>query len=283
MRLTLAVLGLAVTGLALSLWIGFRRQQRAGSQLTEALIRGAGDDAVERAQVNELHDLPAPVARYFRRVLQHEQPAIRLARLTQAGTLRADMHSDRWLSFEANQLIAPAATGFVWNARVVIAPLIHVQVRDALIAGRGSGQVNLLSAFTVASDGGHAAINAGALHRYLAEAVWYPTALLPSAKLRWSPIDDSTALATLTDNDVSVALEFRFNSAGEVASIFSGGRWGRFDGAYEQLPWEGHFRNYVTRDGMIVPSEGEVGWYADGEWRSVWKGTVTESHYEFAR
>ena len=126
-------------------------------------------------------------------------------------------------------------------------------------------------------------MNSGALHRYLAEAVWYPTALLPSAKLRWTAIDDDTALATLTDNEVSVALEFRFNATGEVASIFTPGRWGKFEGGYKQVPWEGHFRTYVTRDGMIVPSEGEVGWYSDGAWRSIWKGTVTDATYEPAR
>jgi hypothetical protein len=141
----------------------------------------------------------------------------------------------------------------------------------------------LLSAFTIAADGDDPEMNSGALHRYLAEAVWYPTALLPSVKLGWSAIDDNTALATLTDNGVGVSLEFRFNSAGEVASIFTPGRWGKFDGRYKQASWEGHFRNYVARDGMVVPSEGEVGWYSEGEWRSVWKGTVTGATYEFAR
>ena len=42
-------------------------------------------------------------------------------------------------------------------------------------------------------------LNAGALHRFLAESLWFPTALLPSAKLVWTPVDDLYALATLTD------------------------------------------------------------------------------------
>jgi hypothetical protein len=87
----------------------------------------------------------------------------------------------------------------------------------------------------------------------------------------------------LTNDDISVSLEFRFNAAGEVASVFTPGRWGKFEDGYKQVPWEGHFRNYVTRDGMVIPLEGEVGWYSDGEWRSVWKGTVTDATYELAR
>lgn len=232
-KLTLVGLGVVVVGLTFALWLGSRWQQRAFSELVEPLVRVSSPRGVTQVNLNPLNDLPAPVARYFRRVLQQKQPIIQLACFTQVGTLRTNVHSDRWLKFEANQIVAPPATGFLWNACVAMAPLLHVRVRDALIAGHGSGQVSFLSAFTIAADGGNLEMNSGALHRYLAEAVWYPTALLPSAKLRWSAIDDNTALATLTDNGVSVSLEFRFNSAGEVASIFTPGRWGKFDGGYK--------------------------------------------------
>ena len=110
--------------------------------------------------------------------------------------------------------------------------------------------------------------------------VRYPTALLPSAKLRWSAIDANTALATLTDNGVSVSLEFRFDATGEVTGIYTPARWGTFDGGYRQVPWEGHFRDYRERDGIVAPSEGEVGWYSEGKWRAVWKGKIIEANYE---
>ena len=127
-------------------------------------------------------------------------------------------------------------------------------------------------------------MDSGSLHRYLAEAVWYPTALLPSDKLRWSPVNDTTATATLTDGETTVALEFRFTESGEVARIYSPGRWGSFDGRFRQVAWEGHFSNYERRDGILVPSQGEVGWYSsDGEWQAVWKGEVTNVNYEFNR
>ena len=282
-RLTLLGLGVFVAGLALALSLGSRSQQRALAQLGESLVRVSSPRGAAQVTLNELIGVPVPVARYFTRVLQQEQPIIKLARFSQTGTLRTDAKGDRWLKFEASQIVAPLAIGFLWDARVAMAPLLHVRVRDALIAGQGSGQVSLLSAFTVAAAGGNLEMNSGALHRYLAEAVWYPTALLPSAKLRWSAIDDNTALATLTDNGVTVSLEFRFNIAGEVAGIYTPARWGTFDGGYKQVPWEGHFRKYVNRGGIVVPSEGEVGWYLEDKWRSVWKGTITEATYEFAR
>lgn len=74
--------------------------------------------------------------------------------------------------------------GFVWDARVRIAPLLHIHVRDAYADGEGNGAVSLLSAITVAEKRGGTTLNAGELYRYLAEGVWYPTALLPPAGVR---------------------------------------------------------------------------------------------------
>ncbi len=118
------------------------------------------------------------------------------------------------------------------------------------------------------------------MHRYLAEAVWYPTALLPRAGLQWTPIDDRKALATLTDQGTSVALEFRFNAADEVSGVYAAGRYRKVGRRYQLTPWEGHFTRYQVRDGMRVPIEGEVGWYLSGEWQPVWSGTLTDLRYE---
>lgn len=225
-----------------------------------------GDDGLE--------NVPPPVTRYLRFALPTPKQ-IQEVRLRQTGILRTSLTSERWMPFEAEHVVLPPATGFVWNARVRVAPFLHVRVRDALIEGNGSGQVSLLSVFPLRAAASTPEMNSGSLHRYLAEAVWYPTALLPSRTLKWTAIDATTALATLTYRDVSVSLEFRFAQTGEVTSIYTPARWGMFSGQYRQVPWEGHFRDYRERDGVVVPAEGDVGWYANGEWRAVWNGTVT--------
>jgi len=133
----------------------------------------------------------------------------------------------------------------------------------------------------LASAHGDPRLNAGALHRYLAEAAWYPTALRPSAALRWTPVDAGRALATLTADGTTVSLEFRFGDDGAITGIHTPARWGRFGGGYEERPWEGRFGRSVARDGLRVPSEGEVGWYVDGAWQRVWSGRIVASHYTF--
>lgn len=135
----------------------------------------------------------------------------------------------------------------------------------------------------MASESARHELNSGALHRYLAEAAWYPTALLPSSALQWSPINSSKALATLTDTGVTVSLEFRFNEAHEITSVYTPGRWEKFIGGYRQTPWEGRFHSYRQKEGMLVPSGGEVGWYHGGTWQQVWIGGIVGSEYEFVQ
>lgn len=227
-----------------------------------------------------LAELPAPVARYFGRIFHDGQAPIRVAHLTQTGALRATLRGRHWLSFDSVQEIRPPSVSFDWDARVRFGPLVHLRVRDSLFEGRGGSRVDLWSAIKLGADADRPELNAGALHRYLAEAVWYPTALLPSAHLAWSPIDDRKALATLTSHGTTVSLEFHFNREGEVAAIYTPQRWMKSGRKYVQMPWEGHFFGYWECSGMLIPSAGEVGWHVNGKWEAYWKGRVTFASYE---
>lgn len=232
---------------------------------------------------DDLKDLPDPVYRYVKHVLAEDQRPIRAMRMTQRGELRTDVHRERWMKFRAQQVVMPYSRSFSWDAKVRILPLVHVRVRDAYTDGVGTGQVQVLSALTIASDRNKPELNSASLHRYLAEAVWYPSALLPSAGVQWSSIDDRRALATLTDFGNTVSLEFRFNEATEVIGIHTEGRWSRTANGYELMPWEGHFSAYRRHQGVLVPSRGEVGWYANGRLEIVWKGEITSLEHQFER
>jgi hypothetical protein len=264
---------LAMLGGFIALRIGRRRQRRALSAIENRLL----ESRVERPTPSpaDLRALPPPVGRYLRCVMAPGRH-IAAVRLRQRGTLRTDVRGDRWLPFEAEQLIVPGACGFVWNAQVALASLVHIGVRDALVAGEGSGEVSLQSAWTIRSQRGLAEVTSGSLHRYLAEGLWCPTVLWPSEVLQWTAIDDSRALATLTADGTAVSLEFRFTDSGEVSSIYTPGRWGAFGDGYHQVAWGGRLDDYQSLAGVRIPMRAQVGWYVDGVWAPVWRGQVVE-------
>jgi Family of unknown function (DUF6920) len=279
-RWLLVASGVIVVGAAVAVLIGQARETSKAEQMVATLIQSASWPASGTVDFDSFSELPPPVAHYFRHVLTDGQKLIRTAKMHQSGVLRTSTTTERWSSFTASQLAVPPATGFMWNAKVGMPLAAHVRVLDSYIAGVGSGRVSLLSAFAVASEAGAPELNSGALHRYLAEAVWCPTALLPQSGVVWSPMNDHSAMATLTDRGTTVSLAFRFNEVGEVTGIYSPGRFGSLDGGYKRVPWEGHFRDYQVQAGMRVPLYGEVGWYDDRALQLVWKGNVMDVQYE---
>lgn len=281
-KLTLAGLGLVGVGLGLAMWFGSARWNGKTSQFVDKLIQGIPRREAKTVAFQDFERLPAPVAKYFRWALEEGQPLIRSARIVQVGEFRAREGDGGWSPFEAKQYFSAQPPGFVWDASIRMAPLMKVRVRDAYVAGQGSMQGKILSLATVVDERGKAELNAAALQRYLAEAVWFPTALLPSKGVEWSAVDKKRALATLTDFGTTVSLEFHFDDGGEITSVSTPGRYREANGKYELTPWVGHFRSYEERDGMRIPIEGDVEWQLPGGSFPYWKGRIVNVEYDFA-
>ena len=82
-----------------------------------------------------LAELPKPVEEYFRNVLVDGQKLINLARFQQVGELKVDSKSKNCLQFEASYFVSKSPAAFIWDAKINIAPALHVRVRDSLLGG----------------------------------------------------------------------------------------------------------------------------------------------------
>lgn len=71
----------------------------------------------------------------------------------------------------------------------MMAVSIAFRVIDLYEQSEGILRARLLGVIPVASIGPNPEMNEGELVRYPAEAVWYPTALLPSQGVEWSTIE----------------------------------------------------------------------------------------------
>jgi hypothetical protein len=228
---------------------------------------------------NEIEGLPDPVQRYFQAVLKDGQPIVAAVNLTQQGLFNMSETKAKWSPFTATQFVTTQRPGFDWDARIQMAPGVNAFVHDAYMLGEGSLHASLLGLFTVADVRGTPEAALGELLRFFAEMPWYPTALLPSQGVRWEAIDNTSARATLSDAQTTVSLVFRFNAEGTIETMRAEAR---YRDKLTAMPWSGRFWDYSTRDGMLIPLQGEVGWeYPDGIWL-YYKGKVTEINYEFA-
>lgn len=231
----------------------------------------------------EVENLPPPVRRYFHAVLKDGQPIVSAAQLTHEGQFNMGETQAKWSRFTSNQVAITRRPGFDWDGRIAMAPGLNVFVHDAYVAGEGILHAELLGLVTLADIRGTPEAAQGELMRFLAEAAWYPTALLPSQGVRWEAIDNMSARATLTDGATTVSLDFRFDAAGLLSGVRAAARHRTVNGVLVATPWQGRFWGYEVRDGMRIPLEGEVAWeLPEGLW-PYWRGRATEISYEFAR
>jgi hypothetical protein len=251
------------------------------NRATQRMVARLGSTRLSSAVFTpeELEGLPAPVARYFRLALRPGQPLIRTARFRQKGRFWLGGRDGRWSPFAAEETFSANPPGFVWDAAIRMAPFLSARVRDGYVAGTGSMRARLASVIPLVDRSGGPELAAGALQRYLAEAVWLPTALLPSSGVAWTPVDGRTARATLSDGATTVSLDFTFGENGEIHSTYTPARSREVDGRWVPTPWTGSYRRYERVAGMLVPMEGEVAWVLPDGPLPYWRGRITEAEY----
>jgi hypothetical protein len=235
-----------------------------------------------RYGVRELEGLPAPVQRYFRAVFEDGQPIITAVTIDIGGSFNMSPTGERWRPFTSRQRVTTRRPGFLWDARIALAPGVKVSVVDSYIAGQGLLHATLQGLFTVARMQGEGEIARGELMRWFAEVAWYPTALLPSQGVRWEAIDDHSAKATMVDGPLCLTLLFRFNESGLIGSFRADSRSSMVGDKMVMAPWEGIWSNYRSHDGVRVPFTGEVAWIRPQGRKPYFVGTVTALSFEFA-
>lgn len=250
---------------------------RTMARLTRAMPRAAA----RTLQPGDLDALPRPVARYLRERLPPNQRLIRRAQIWTSGEFLIRPGTSGWRRFRAKQLFTWQPAGYVWDARIRMLPGLDIFVRDALVAGEGSIRAAVAGLVPLVSSRGSPGLAAGASHRFLAEALWFPTALVLNPILRWVPIDDDKARVTLEQGATTVALEYRFGPDGLPVSVFAPDRFREQGGRGIPTPWQVRFLRHEIRGGMMIPVSAVVEWLLPSGPLAYWRGTVGEVRYEF--
>lgn len=279
--LPLAVLGFAVVaGTAALIRHGMRRDAAHTAGLRRQLFAQRRAPCTATVDFRDLGELPPVVQRYFRKVLREGQPIVNGAHIRHRGSFRMTLGSGRWLPFLSDQVVTTQPPGFDWHARISLAPGIELQVHDTYLAGLGILDAKLFGRFALAHQQDANALAEGELMRFLAEAVWYPTALLPSQGVQWQALDADSALAILADGHAHVALYFTFDDDGLISRVRAQSRGRSVSGRIVPTPWQGRFHEYRIFNGMLLPSAGEVAWILDEDEKTYWRGHITSIEHE---
>lgn len=281
-RIVVIILGLMVI-IATALVYGSRRWQSATNDMHARLEAARRPVEPKLYSPSELIGLPAPVQRYFRAVLTDGQPMVLAVSVEHTGTFNMSETGEQWRPFSSTQRVITQRPGFDWEARVAMMPGLAVRVHDSYIAGEGMLHASLFGLVAVANLRDTPEMAQGELMRFVAEATWYPTALLPSQGVQWEAVDDTSATATLQDGETRLTLLFHFNANGLIESVRAEARGRTVAGTVIPTQWEGRWSNYELHDGMRIPGEGEVAWMLPEGPKPYWRGRITRIVYEFAQ
>jgi len=272
----LVALILVLAAVAVAAAAGTRRWRRETERTIARLDRARSRDDAARVRP-DLSGLPAPVARYLNAALGDR--VVRRARVLHDGTFRT-RDAASWRPFHSTETFVSAPPGFIWDARIRMAPAVDVCVRDAYVEGRGSMRASAWGVIPVVDAHDSPELSDAALQRYLAEAAWFPGVLVPGSGLEWTAVDDSAARATLRDGERVVSIDFRFGTDGLIAEVSTPERFREVRGRYVPTPWSGVYRNYAERDGVRIPLEAEVGWDLPEGRFVYWRGRVRAATYQ---
>lgn len=198
-----------------------------------------------------LEGLPEPARRYLAHAIGEGTPLASAVRLSMRGTLRLKA----WKTFSAEEVIR-GGRGFFWRAAV----RPGIRGYDALVDGEAAVRWKLFGLIPVLSASGPDILRSAA-GRYLAEAVWLPTLLLPQHGARWEPLDDGRAAVVLEAFGERARLELSMDESGRLRDLRLQ-RWGKPPGGSQgRYAFGGIVEEERRFDGFTIPVRMRIGWH----------------------
>jgi hypothetical protein len=261
MKLMTGLVGAGVLAVAVAPAIGRIAFDRQVEREIDDLARGVVFAPSPFVRLAAYPDLPVPVRRYLEFAGVEGRSRIRFARLLHGGLFRTTPDS-RWMPIEGEEYFSVDPPGFVWYAKARPMPLVHIRARDLYLDGSGNMLVKPLSLFTLADARGPE-VDLAALLRFIAEAPWFPTALVPSDSVGWETIDGGSARVILRSGSATASGVFRFASDDRIVEFETQERFFTDDAVRRR--WGGVYRGYEEVDGFRIPSEVEARWLSPPE------------------
>ena len=197
----------------------------------------------------DLGELPEPVQKYFKKVLEEGQPYIHTARLKHSGKFKTGIGKP-WTSIQGEQYFTLNPPGFLWQGKTQF-----FSARDMYMNREGRLIVHLLSLVPIVNVKGPS-VDQGELLRWLAECIWFPTSLLPRPGLQWEALSDLSAKLHITHHNQSVSCTVFFNERFEICRLETH----RFMDPENKELWEGVLLDYEKINGVRIPTRIQATW-----------------------
>jgi hypothetical protein len=275
----LAIAAVLVVAAAFGFWT--HSSDRAQAARVWAALAATREAEPQRYDPAMVADLPEVARRYFARAIEPGTPLHRSVRLVMAGSFLLD---GKELPMNAQQILAPPATGFVWQAEIG-AGLMCFAGSDGY--RRDGGQQESWTKFwlhgliPLVRIGGTEDHARAAATRVMMEAIWVPAALLPQFGAQWVQTGRDSAEVRFADTPGLEPMRITFDADGSPRELVAL-RWSDAnpEKAYRLQPFGGRLLEMGRHGGFLIPTRVELGnlWGTPG-YAPFFRATITSAEF----
>lgn len=230
----------------------------------------SADDTITEA---DIVGLPIPVQRYFRHCGYIGTSKMSNAWIRWENVYLKMAPQKKWSKiacYQFNSVPAPARFDYMKSRFLGIIPFegSHMYYNH-----HGSMRIVLSKMFTVV-DGKGIEFDRSELVTILSEILFVPSYALQEY-ITWTPVDEVSAKATLTYDDITVSGIFVFNESGECIRFDTEDRYyDNHDGTYRKMKWSAVVKNYVLNNGVRQAGEVSAVWHTEKGDFEYFKGRI---------
>ncbi|MBL8024940.1 MAG: hypothetical protein JNL74_00935 [Fibrobacteres bacterium] len=210
-------------------------------------------------QADDLKDLPAPVKRYLTKSGVVGKPHTKMFRTRFTGRMKLGGEEDKWREvsgFQYSFIESTLTRIFYIETRMYGVPVVG---RDRYFQGHGNMLIKLMDKFAVVNATGES-MDKSALITFLNDMMFFPSAML-TPFVKWAPVNDSTALATITDKGKTVSGLFYFNKEDEIVNFVTDDRtYDNGRGDVRKARWWTPVIKHADVNNVHIPVAGSAEW-----------------------
>ena len=250
-------LGLSVAGLlALPLLAPSDGGEKPMTRIERELLAGSEEPVLFREEL--VASLPASAQRYLLHAIAPGTPLAQAVRLETLFTMRLRPGSPRPVDLPGYEILAPPR-GFVWRARGRMGP-IPFRVADHYAEGEGAVRVEAFGGVPVVRASG-ADVSRSARGRLAIEAIWLPTALLPTEGVSWQGLPDGRCRVVLTIDGETLALSLAVDGDGGLREVTMERHGDVGVDSWRPIPYGVEVESEAAFGGYTIPTRLRGGWW----------------------
>ncbi len=258
-KILLTIIGILFLTFLFLFWGGKIYTNYAINSKIEELRNSVNLSSNQIFTYSQLDDQPKLLQKFFTAVIKDSTRIPNFITLNQSGEMKTEANSE-WLKMNAREVLTTSTPALLWDGKIGNSKFFWVEIIDSYLRYKGRSLVKINSSITIGDSKG-IEIDKSNLFKFLSEAVFFPTSLLPSSNLYWDILDSNSAEVKFTDEQTSVVAKFFFNENGTINKIETLDKFLSKNNNFKESLYTVYFHKYKwVKDTFLIPTYFEVEW-----------------------